>query len=41
VQIKGIGEFKKLSDYWILNQGLNLSSIRYRTQKKLSVGHLC
>jgi hypothetical protein len=30
-----IGEFKKLSDYWISEQGLNLSANGYRTQKRV------
>jgi hypothetical protein len=36
-----IGQFKKLSDYGILDHKASIyRTIRYRTQKKLSVAHL-
>jgi hypothetical protein len=36
-----IGELKKLSDYRISDQGLNLSDYRISDSEKLSVVHLC
>jgi hypothetical protein len=35
-----IGEFKKLLDYHISDQGASYRTIGYQTQKKLSVAHL-
>ncbi len=35
-----MGELKKLADYRILDQGLNLSDYRISDSEKISVNHL-